>query len=136
MAIKGPAAAEVGTDARFTIEVTNLGDTPATNILVSDQFDAGLEHSVASSPIETNLPDIGPRQTGRIAVTPSVTQPGQLCQDVTVTAAGDLRGAARSCITAVARPGGPPAIAPPDQTPTSPPAVIGPATPPRAGGVI
>ncbi len=119
VAVRGPAAAEVGTDASFTIEVTNRGDAAATGVLVSDRFDSGFQHAAAASPIEANLGQIGPHETRRIAVTFHVTQAGQLCQEVTVTADGGLRGESRSCLTASDRAG----VAPP---PAGAPIIVGP----------
>ncbi len=118
VAVKGPAAAEVGTDASFTLEVTNRGATAATGVLISDRFDAGLQHAAAASPIEANLGQIGAGETRRIAITFHVVQAGQLCQEISVTADGGLRGNARSCITASGRAAiAPPATAPVIATP-------------------
>ncbi len=142
VAIRGPAAAEVGTDATFTIEVTNRGDTPATTVVISDRFDAGLQHTAAASPIEANVAQIAARETRRITVTFHVAQAGQLCQEVTVTADGNLRGEGRTCITAADRAGlavppaaGPTPAAPPSNpTPAVPPAAAAPQTIPRTPG--
>ena len=139
VAIRGPAAAEVGTDASFTIEVTNRGDAAASGVVVSDRFDAGLQHEAATSPIQADLGQIGPRETRRIAVTFHVVAAGLLCQEVTVTGDAGLRGDARSCLNARDRaavappPQSPPFAAPPTSQP-GPPATVPPgAGPPSAG---
>ncbi|MBI3837104.1 MAG: DUF11 domain-containing protein [Planctomycetia bacterium] len=119
VAIVGPTTAVVGSDAQFEVRVINRGAVPARQLLVTDRFDAGLQHAVAASPIERNLDDLQPGGMASFAVTLQVTQPGELCQDVEVTGEGGLRAAARSCVTAIA----PAPQPPPVQTePTQPPA--------------
>ncbi len=141
VAVRGPSAAEVGTDASFTIEVTNRGDAAVSGVVVSDRFDAGLQHAAAASPIEANLGQIGPRETRRIAVTFRVASAGLLCQEVTVTTESGLRGDTRSCLTVRDRavvappPSSPPVIAGPPTNQTAPPSnlAVPPAGPPAAG---
>jgi uncharacterized repeat protein (TIGR01451 family) len=138
VSLNGPDTAEVGTDVQFEIAVVNRGAATATRLLVSDRFDLGLEHAVATSPIERDLADLPPGGTARFDVNFRVTRPGQLCQDITVTAEGGLRGVARRCIVAsqrVAEQSQPtpaedtssqPAEAPPAQIPAAEPATAAP----------
>ena len=100
VSLNGPDAAEVGADVQFEVEVVNRGAAAATRLLVSDRFDLGLEHAVATSPIERDLADLPPGGAARFNVSFRVTRPGQLCQDITVTGEGGLRGVARRCIVA------------------------------------
>ncbi len=108
----GPATAVVGSDVQFEIRVVNRGDAPATNILVNDRFDEGLEHAKATGVIERDLVDLPPGGVSRLVVTFHISGEGELCQNITVTAAGDVRATARRCITAVPSP-----LAPPEEPP-------------------
>ncbi len=127
VSLNGPDTAEVGADVQFEIEVVNRGAATATRLLVSDRFDLGLEHAVATSPIERDLADLPPGGAARFNVNFRVTRPGQLCQDITVTGDGGLRGVARRCIVAsqsVAESQPPPAEEPSEQPAETPPAQI------------
>jgi uncharacterized repeat protein (TIGR01451 family) len=137
VSLHGPDTAEVGADVQFDIEVVNRGAAPATRLLVSDRFDLGLEHVKSTSPIERDLADLPPGGTARFNVNFRVTRPGQLCQDITVTGDGGLRGTARRCMAArepvAEQPQQPPAAepaAPPAETPQTP--AVEPAAPPAA----
>ena len=100
VSILGPPTAEVGGQVTYTIDIANQSDATLTHVVVSDRFDPGLEHAVATGAIERDLQDeIPPRQSRQLAVTFRVAQPGQLCQDVTITAEGGLRGEAHNCLT-------------------------------------
>lgn len=126
--IQAPPSAAVGSDVKFEIEVTNRGTSPATGILVTDRFDAGLQHSVSASPIERDLEDLPPGGSKRFAVTLRLTRPGQLCQTVVVTGAGGIQATARNCITAIGSGGAPPSLVPSPSRPTldSPPTLQSP----------
>jgi hypothetical protein len=135
--LNGPDAAEVGAEVQFEIEVVNRGGAMATQLLVSDRFDLGLEHAVATSPIERDLADLPPGGAARFNVSFRVTRPGQLCQDITVTGGGGLRGVARRCIVASQRvaeqPHQPPAEGPVARPSETRPAQIPATEPPTTG---
>ena len=98
--LTGPKTAEVGTTVEFTAVVTNLTDALATDLTITDRFDAGFTHEVSNSPIESNLEDIDPGASATFYVTFTVTQPGLLCHMVEVTGAGGVRASERACLTA------------------------------------
>ncbi len=104
--LNGPTLAVVGSDVLFEIQVENHGTATATGVLVTDQFDEGLEHPSASPTrvIERSLVDLHPGETSRLAVTFHVSKAGELCQQITVTALGIAEATTRSCITAEASP--------------------------------
>jgi len=104
IAVSGPPTAAVGSDAQFDIQVTNRSPTPATGLLITDQFDRGLQHSVSANPIEHDLGDLPPGASTRLAVTLRVTEPGELCQEITVRGNGGVEASKRSCLTAIAAP--------------------------------
>jgi uncharacterized repeat protein (TIGR01451 family) len=118
VAIIGPRTAFVDSDVQFEVRVINRGTVTASQLLVTDRFDSGLQHAVAASPIEKNLDDLPPGSMASFGVTLRVTQPGQLCQDIEVTGAGGVRATARHCLAAR-----PPAFQPPaaQTEPTQPP---------------
>jgi len=106
VAINGPTTATVGTDAQFEIQVKNVGTASAQGLRVTDRFDEGLEHAsaTASRAIKQSLTDLHPGETTRVAVAFRISKPGQLCQEVTVTALGQADTITKSCITAVEGP--------------------------------
>jgi len=69
-------------------------------LMIRDQYDVGLEHIVAKSPIERDLDDIAPGQTREIFITLRVAQPGRWCQHVTVTGNGGLVATTEACVQA------------------------------------
>jgi len=115
--IVGPPSAEVGQEVKFEVQLTNRGDIPATELVIRDAFDVGLEHAASASPIERSLTDLAPGATRRIAVTFRVTRPGELCQNVEVRGQGGLQASTRACITVTQPP-----IVPPATPPLIPPA--------------
>jgi len=131
--VSGPETAQVGGTVHFDIEVHNRGGGPATGLLISDRFDSGLEHEKATGTIEKDLADLPPGAIARLAVDFRVTQAGELCQNIQVTASGGASATAQKCIRATEpEPAGgvtaPPAAEPPaEQPPAEQP---GPETPP------
>ena len=103
----GPTQATVGSEVTFEILITNRSESAATELLITDRFDPGLEHEelekqeAAERKIDRDLGDLAPGQWQRVGVTFRVTQPGRLCHVVEVTGANGVRGSARACLTAV-----------------------------------
>lgn len=102
--MSGPDTVEVGREARFLIDVTNVGPRTLTNLNASDTFDAGLAHSEGGrGPLVRPLVSaLEPGQTHRFAITFVVTQPGLQCHRLDVTADGGHVASARGCVTGVA----------------------------------
>ncbi len=98
VAIEAPATVELGKTVDFNLVFTNLGNTPATGLLITDAFDAGLKHAVAESPIERDLDTLAPGQTRSVKVTFTATQAGRQCNRVVLTGAGNLRQEATRCV--------------------------------------
>lgn len=94
---------QVGSQARFRVEIDNNGDAPATGIVLSDNYDEGLAH--VSDPqrlmrLEKSLGDLAAGESYSEFLTFDVRQAGQLCQDFTVTYNGGSSAQKRACIQA------------------------------------
>lgn len=125
IAVVGSPPIIVGQDVKFQITVTNRGGSTANGLVITDRFDSSLQHAEADSPIEKDLPALAPGRRQTFAVTFRAARAGQLCHDVEVRGDGGVRGAARSCVEAVAAaapPVQPPVTQPPPTTQQSPPA--------------
>jgi uncharacterized repeat protein (TIGR01451 family) len=82
-------AINVGDTLTYNISVTNTSNTPLTNVLVRDIFDAGLSHFEGKrSPITQSLGNLAPGAVREFAVKFVVEQAGQLCHTVNVSADG------------------------------------------------
>ncbi len=101
LTITGPQKAAVGSRVTFELEVTNAGKSPAAKLLVIDDFDPGLAHDVASSPIEHDLKDLGPGQSQRLGLTFRVTRPGKLAHQIQITQQGKVITTAKSSVIGV-----------------------------------
>jgi uncharacterized repeat protein (TIGR01451 family) len=88
--IDGPAAGFVGVPVAYTLTVTNPGTGPATNVVLSDDFDGGLEHETRSNPVKKTIGTLAPGEskTEKLLLTPR--QVGRLFNRVTATADGEL----------------------------------------------
>jgi uncharacterized repeat protein (TIGR01451 family) len=100
--MQGPKTAPVGGQATFLVEVENVSSLPATNVLLTDTFDPGLEHiSGQPSPLVTNaIGTLEPGQKQALALNFIVKQPGQHCHRLDVTADGGLKATVQDCVTA------------------------------------
>ena len=95
----GPANGVVGVPVTFQITVSNPGTGPAANVVLSDQFDAGLEHESRANPVELRLGTLGPGETRTIPLVLTPRAPGTLTNRVTATADGNLRSEAQHAVT-------------------------------------
>ena len=102
--IVSPDQVAVGEQAKFTINVTNNGTTPATGLIISDRYEAGLEYRSGQNPIENNLNDIAPGATLAVNLNFTVRQPGRQCHTAEVRSAGGQRVSAQGCVIGIAPP--------------------------------
>jgi len=96
--VSGPDQAVVGSTARFEIVIANRGNATATGLVLSDSFGAGLQHIVAESPIEQDVPDLAPGQSRRIYITFRVVEAGRLCHTVRLTGDGPIEQSQEVCL--------------------------------------
>ncbi|MCS6976643.1 MAG: DUF11 domain-containing protein [Gemmatales bacterium] len=95
----GPETAVVGVPVAFQITVTNTGNGPASNVVLVDQFDEGLEHVSGANPLQLEVGTLaaGESRTYPINLTPRRT--GVLVNRVTATADGGLQASAQAAVT-------------------------------------
>lgn len=110
--VAGSDTVMVGEKVTFQITVTNRSSRPAAGLMITDRFDAGLEHEAAASPIEKELGQLAGGQSTTIGVTFRAKHAGRLCNHVEVRDDAGVRGAAEGCVTALM--GAPPPTASPD----------------------
>ena len=88
----GPSTGVIGSPITYQIAVTNPGAAPATNVVLLDKFDPGLEHE--SKPPESVIRlDVGtvlPGQTKTVPLVLTPRRPGALVNRVDATADGGL----------------------------------------------
>jgi uncharacterized repeat protein (TIGR01451 family) len=100
VSMTGPQEANVGEQVQFAVTVRNNGSVELTGVVVTDHFEAGLEHAVSQSPIEKPLPNLAPGQEQQFAVTFRVTRAGRLCHTLTAAAASGQTATTQACIVA------------------------------------
>jgi uncharacterized repeat protein (TIGR01451 family) len=102
----GPSQVKVGDEVTFTIQITNRGSTPATNLTIRDEFDAGLTHAQGPGPMTFAFGDLAAGATSpAYSITFRAAKAGKLCHRVTVTGTGGIVAKDEACVTAVG-PGG------------------------------
>ena len=127
VSIRGPNQATVGSTVSFQILLTNRGSTAASNLIIRDRFDVGLQASQGGNSIERELSSMRPGEQLAITVDFRVTRAGQLCHTVDVRDASGILARSQACLTATeARVSPPPSTGPA----VTPPATSGPTVPP------
>jgi uncharacterized repeat protein (TIGR01451 family) len=86
-----PLSRGVGQPVTFTITLTNTGTAPATGILLSADFDQGLDHDTKSNPVELPMASLGAGETKNIPLILTPRKPGLLKVHIAVTADGNLK---------------------------------------------
>ena len=102
--ISGPESARVGDQVQFRIIARNVGSQPLTNVIIRDVLDPGFLHAEAESPIVRELGNLEPGGEIPFAVTLTVTQPGTICHQLELKAAGGHATAKRICLDVVGNP--------------------------------
>ena len=100
----GPQTAAVGSDVHFELEVANKGTVSADNLIITDRFDAGLEHGSNASPIQNSLGSIPAGQTKKVGITFHVTKAGKLCHTMEVSNQAGVHESTQACVTVAEQP--------------------------------
>jgi uncharacterized repeat protein (TIGR01451 family) len=95
----GPANAVVGVPITYEITLKNPGSGPATNVVLSDDFDQGLEHETRANPVELRVGTLGAGETKTIPLTLTPRRVGLLVNRVTATADGNLKAQSQHPVT-------------------------------------
>ncbi len=99
LAMSDPGVANINVPITWQISLHNPGSGPATNVLLSAGFDAGLEHERRANPLEMALGTIAAGETKTVPLTLTPRRVGQFAVRVTATADGGLRAEAQKSIT-------------------------------------
>jgi uncharacterized repeat protein (TIGR01451 family) len=86
----GPPTGVMGMPIVYDITVSNPGGGPATNVVLEDSFDAGLEHESKSNPVKLTIGTLPAGGTKTVKLTLTPRQPGDLVNRVVATADGGL----------------------------------------------
>src|SRR5262249_975231 len=99
LSMTGPATATKNVPTTYELSITNPGTGAATNVLIQDRFDKGLEHESKANPLELPVGTLaaGETRTFPLGLTPRAT--GQLLNEATVTADGGLKDSAKHTVT-------------------------------------
>jgi hypothetical protein len=96
--LQGDNSARVGEQIHYDLYISNLSDQPLTNVRLDAEFDEGLEHRVATSPMEWVLGAIGPRETRTLPLNFIVRSAGRRCFNVTVSDVSGASDRAEMCV--------------------------------------
>jgi uncharacterized repeat protein (TIGR01451 family) len=133
--IRGPDRAYVGDEITYELTVSNRGRVAATDLVIRDTFDPGLEHAqVSDNRIDRELGRLEAGASRSIGVAFRVTRAGRLCHAVEVRGPGGVVASARACVEA-AMPAAVPESPPPQAKPPAATDTLPPARPPAPGPV-
>jgi uncharacterized repeat protein (TIGR01451 family) len=106
VSISRPREVKVGDEVTFTIQLINRGATPATNLKIRDEYDAGLTHAQGPGPMTFAFGDLAARAASPVySITFRAAKAGMLTHRVTVTGTGGIVAEAEGWVMAVG-PGG------------------------------
>jgi uncharacterized repeat protein (TIGR01451 family) len=98
VAMTGPTTGAVGAPITYQITVTNSGSGSASNVVLSDRFDPGLEHESRANPVELRIGTLGTREARTVAITLVPRQAGRLLNRVDAHADGGLQALAEHAV--------------------------------------
>ncbi|MBA3481753.1 MAG: hypothetical protein H0T51_08055 [Pirellulales bacterium] len=101
--VQGPPQATVGGTSPLRITIRNVGDSPATNIVLNDKFDPGLVFPPRprDAEIGKSIDTLAPGQQHEEELTFQVNKEGELCHTLTVNYAQGSPVSKRVCVNAV-----------------------------------
>ena len=103
LTVQAPQTALVGGNLQAVAVIRNTGQSPANNVVLTDEFDLGLifPSKPASNKIENSgIGSIPPGETRTVPINFQVTKAGSLCQTVAVTWDGGNPVSQRVCVSA------------------------------------
>lgn len=91
----GPESTMVGGLVEYRITLSNAGTGPANNVVLLDEFDAGLEHDTKAARVQKALGTLAPGEIRGETFVLNARQPGRLVNRVTATGEGELKAEAQ-----------------------------------------
>ncbi len=99
MQMSGPGLRYLGRKALYTFKVSNPGDAPASNVIVSDLVPEGFKvlaasdggrHDFSTRTVSWTLPEVGPGQTHEVKLEVQAINPGEFKHRASAVAARGL----------------------------------------------
>jgi uncharacterized repeat protein (TIGR01451 family) len=105
VSMDSPKDVKVGDEVTFLIRITNAGPAAVEDLVLVDDFEAGLKHQSGPSPIRKRLGTLEPGETREVGATFEVVALQKLCNRVEVQSADGLALAeAEGCATPLGKP--------------------------------
>jgi uncharacterized repeat protein (TIGR01451 family) len=98
VAMTGPATGVIGMPITYEITVSNPGTGPATNVMLTDAFDRGLEHATHASAVDLPVGTVAARDSKHVTLTLTPRQTGRLVNRVKATADAGLTANAEHAV--------------------------------------
>lgn len=100
----GPERALLGLDIVYTNTVSNTGNMPARDVVVTDKVPEGLAHASLQKELTFKIGNLAPNESKTIPVTLKTMQRGTVCND-SIASAGNAPNAAAQACTVIYQPG-------------------------------
>lgn len=97
----GPQRVMIGEKAVFDLEITNIGNAPATGVVLHDQLPEGLQHEHGGA-IDMEVGTMAPRETKRMSLETKAVRRGVQLNHATVTADNAAPVAAEATVVVTA----------------------------------
>lgn len=91
---------QVGQEIQYAVRITNRGDQTLPDVLLTDNFDPGLQHEQPTSPVEWPIGALRPGESRDIGLTFRIVRPGRHCHTLEATATGTPPASTTACIQA------------------------------------
>jgi uncharacterized repeat protein (TIGR01451 family) len=98
--IPGPPTAIIGVPFQYQLQVANSGNGTAENVVVTAEFDTGLEHDSKKNLLQLPVGTIPAGEARTVPLTLTPRQAGALTTRVIATADGNLKTAVQHSVTA------------------------------------
>jgi uncharacterized repeat protein (TIGR01451 family) len=93
----GPEKAYLGSEVTYGIEIRNVGDMAAQDVVVTDMLPAGLVHASGQQVLTENIGDLAPGAVKKLAVDTKASQLGTVCNPAKAEASDTDAVEAEAC---------------------------------------
>ncbi|MBI1903749.1 MAG: DUF11 domain-containing protein [Planctomycetia bacterium] len=100
VSMQSPKDVKVGDEVTFLIRITNAGPSAVDDLVLVDDFEAGLKHPSGPTPIRKRLGTLVPGETHEVGATFEVVALKDLCNRVEVQGPAGPLAAVEGCATA------------------------------------